>query len=345
MDDVARSSSADRDELFTLSASARGLPKPIIEKDFWVCWILARLFGLPDPPAGLVFKGGTSLSKIWGLIDRFSEDVDLSIDRADLGFAGQDDPKNIPSKKKRQEQLDALAAACAAAVQNEFRPKLEQAIAASLGTAPGEGWQLVLDPDDQQALRFQYPASAPSGPDAVETYVRPFVKLEMGARSEPWPSHTATIKPFAAEDVPRAFSIPSCNVMAVDAERTLWEKVTILHRWHHAGPDRHLRDRQSRHYYDVYRIAASSIGTNALGNLDLLRAVARHADEFFPQAWARYGEAVPGTLRLIPPPEKIRELEKDYGVMREEMIYGDAPSLDEILEGLRRFEEMINAQG
>src|SRR5947209_767587 len=160
MDDVARLPLADRIDLFAVTARRRGLTTQIIEKDFWVCWTLKRLFTLPDPPAGLIFKGGTSLSKAYGAIERFSEDVDLSFQRADLGFGGENDPAAASSGKQRTRRLDELAAACNAMVRGQLRPRLEAAFAAALQTAPGpETWQLALDADDAdgQTLVFHYP--------------------------------------------------------------------------------------------------------------------------------------------------------------------------------------------
>ena len=107
MDDVARLPAADLADLFVVTGTGRGLTAEMIEKDFWVCWTLKRLFTLPDPPAGLLFKGGTSLSKVFGLIERFSEDVDLSFDRAGLGFGGERDPLNARTSKRRKHGLEA----------------------------------------------------------------------------------------------------------------------------------------------------------------------------------------------------------------------------------------------
>ena len=129
----------------------------------------------------------------------------------------------------------------------------------------------------------------------------------------------------------------------VTAERTFWEKATILHMWYHAEPGKKLGDRQSRHYYDVARLYERGIGEKALNDLDLLRAVSRHKTVFFARAWAKFHEAVPGTLRLVPPTERLAELERDYQKMREEMIFGDAPPLERILEVLRTIEQRVNS--
>lgn len=112
MDDVARLPATDRADLFTAAARRRGLTAAIIEKDFWVCWTLNRVFTLADPPAGLLFKGGTSLSKVFGVIERFSKDVDLSFDRAGLGFGGDSDLLNAPTGKHLKHGLEALGEVC-----------------------------------------------------------------------------------------------------------------------------------------------------------------------------------------------------------------------------------------
>src|ERR1700675_2269675 len=124
MDDVARLPAGDRADLFSATAGKRGLRQEIIEKDFWVCWSLKRLFLLPDPPAGFIFKGGTSLSKVFNAIERFSEDVDLSFDRAGLGFGGASDPLNATTGKRRKQGLEALTEACQRAIQERLLPQL-----------------------------------------------------------------------------------------------------------------------------------------------------------------------------------------------------------------------------
>jgi hypothetical protein len=342
MNEVARLSPADRADLFRASAERRALNPVVIEKDFWVCWVLKQLFTLPEPPAGLVFKGGTSLSKVFNAIERFSEDVDLSFDRGDLGFGGAADPSSASSRKKQQGRVKDLVAACAAMIREQFLPRLDTAFTEALGTAPGDQWRLEIDADDaeQQTVLFHYPQIA-SASAASAAYLRPFVRLEMGARGEHWPSQQAPIRPYAAEDFPDVFATPACTVKVVAVERTFWEKATILHMWHHAPGDKPLGLRQSRHYYDVCRLHQTGVGAAAIADLDLLRNVARHKRVFFASAWAKFDEAVPGTLRLVPPPFRIAELQRDYGLMRE-MIFGDVPSPAAILDTLRAIETQVN---
>ena len=341
MDDFARQKPGDRADLFATVAARRGLNAAIVEKDFWVCWTLRRLFTLENPPAGLLFKGGTSLSKVFKVIERFSEDIDLSFNRVDLGFGGTGDPAVAHSGKQRQKSLDALTQTCRHIIRDVFLPRLRAAFRAAL---PEErAWKLEIadDDPDQQTIVFQYPAGLAQASAAVPAYVRPVVRMELGARSEHWPATMGEVVPYAAEDFPDLFRTRTSTVHVLAAERTYWEKATILHMWHHAPADKSLRDRQSRHYYDLVRMYQHGIGREAMKNTDLLLKVAEHKSVFFASAAARYAEARPGTLRLVPPESRFAELRRDYQSMQE-MIFGEMPSFDELMKTLREIEAAIN---
>jgi len=342
MDDVARLPIADRTDLFVATAGRRALTAAIIEKDFWVCWTLKRIFTLPDPPAGLLFKGGTSLSKVFGVIERFSEDVDLSFDRAGLGFGGESDPLNATSGKRRKQGLEALTETCQRVIRERLRPQLLAAFGDALGEPPSVTWGLELDEDDPagQTLLFRYPAENRSRA-AEPAYIRPVVRLEIGARSDHWPVVEASVTSYAAEAFPGVFKEAGGKVRVLAGERTFWEKATVLHMWHHAPAEKKFRDQQSRHYYDVVRLYEHKLGKAAVRDTDLLLKVARHKEVFFPAAWARYAEAKPGTLRLVPPDARLPELEQDYHNMRE-MIFGEPPTFEHLIDVLREIEREIN---
>jgi hypothetical protein len=193
MDSVAISSKEDRQALFGETGAALGVANTIAEKDFWVCWTLKRLFELQteDVPT-LVFKGGTSLSKAFDAIRRFSEDIDLSIDRAYLGYTGDRDPEQPDLSRKAADKLiDALTADVETYLRDKLRPALLKSFTAQLGESGAVGWSLEIDPEDPQTLIFHYPTSL-SGEDYADmTYVTPRVKLEFGARGDPWPHRRA----------------------------------------------------------------------------------------------------------------------------------------------------------
>ena len=344
MDEVARWSAGDRADLFTAVAEQRGdMIAAMVEKDFWVCWTLRRLFTLPKAPAGLLFKGGTSLSKAFNATGRFSEDVDLSFDRVDLGFGGERDPARAASKKQAKQRLKSLKEVCQSVIRDGFVPQLAAVIGEALRDSAQRTWKIEIDPEDRdsQTVLFRYPTGlAPHGPLA-STYIPPLVRLEMGARSDHWPAENATIVSYAAEQFPAQFQAPRCVVRVLAAERTFWEKATILHAWYHTRPDKPLRGRQSRHYYDLVKLFEAGIGAYALERLDLLAAVAAHKTVFFADSAAKYDEAQPGSLRLVPPKSRQTELREDYRKMRE-MIFGEPPSFEHLLEVLADMERRIN---
>ena len=149
----------ERELYFQSAADISKIPFPIIEKDYWVVWILEQLFALPDLKSHLTFKGGTSLSKVFGIIDRFSEDVDVSIEREFLGFGDSQDPEKTPSKKKQRAILEDLSRACSKYVHNKMCADLKIRIAEKFGTT--EGWEIAIDTEDldAQTLFFEYPRS------------------------------------------------------------------------------------------------------------------------------------------------------------------------------------------
>jgi hypothetical protein len=344
MDDMARWPAADRADLFTVVASQRGdMSAEIVEKDFWVCWILRRLFTLTDAPAGMIFKGGTSLSKAFHAIGRFSEDVDLSFDRANLGFGGDNDPGRASSKKQAKQRLKMLKEACQTLIRHQFLPRLADTIGAALDDPGQRSWKLETDEEDPdaQTVLFHYASGFATGGSLGAAYLPPVVRLEMGARSDHWPAETATVIPYAAEHFPARFQNPKSTVRVLAAERTFWEKATILHAWHHARPDKPLRDRQSRHYYDLVKLYEAGIGPRAIQRLDLLTAVAAHKAIFFADPAAKYDEAKPGSLRLVPPASRHAELRADYGKMQE-MIFGEPPTFEHLLAMLTDIQQQIN---
>ncbi|MCB4756536.1 MAG: nucleotidyl transferase AbiEii/AbiGii toxin family protein [Elusimicrobia bacterium] len=345
MDEIARFPAQDRADLFQTAASIRGDMRPaLIEKDFWVCWTLQRLFTLDNSPAGLVFKGGTSLSKVYQAIDRFSEDMDLSFDRNALGFGGDKDPASAPTRSQSAKRLEKLSAACRGMIRTQFLPQLETTFGKALGVAPSTGtWRVEMDPDDpdQQTLPFHYPAGIAEREVSLPRYSRPTVRLELGARGEQWPAEWAPVTPYAAQAVPKPFTNPSCRVKALAAERTFWEKATILHMLYYLPSGKRLPERQSRHYYDLAKLYEKEPGKRAATDFSLLKSVTEHKSIFFASTAARYDLAVPSSLKLVPPSSRIKELENDYAKMRE-MIFGAPPPFEELMAVVGDIERRIN---
>lgn len=340
MDKFIQLKPEDRRTAFVQAAAARQLSPEIVEKDFWVCWTLKELFRLPTIGEHLIFKGGTSLSKVFKVIERFSEDIDVSIDRAFLGFGGANEPEAGGSNKEKQRRIEALKTACQQKIANELNPALEQVIGTKL--RKDDSWRLrpdATDPD-QQTLLFDYPSAIPA---AGGGYVRQMVKIEMGARADHWPCEAKSVTPYVAEELPQAFQESQCAVKVLSVERTFWEKATILHAEFHRPADKAMPERFSRHYCDFYEMVRRGVGASAVAKLDLLARVAQHKNLFFKTSWARYNEAIKGTLRVMTPEHRLKALRDDYAKMQQ-MFFGEPPAFDDILSLLRRWESEFNQQ-
>ena len=332
----------DRRDVFEAAASRLDTLPGYVEKDYWVCLALDALYNmLPDGHPNLLFKGGTSLSKAFGLINRFSEDIDLVVYRDGLGFEGERDPTvagNL-SNKRRSALFEELRRACSGYIFGDLQTALTgliDEIMAGCCVGPDE------DDVDGQTLFIEYPTLYPSSDVA---YVAPRVRIEAGAKSALDPNLRCTITPYIADELPDwSFDVGDIRVIA--PERTYWEKLLILHGVHCGYRDtRRLpadRDRISRHYYDVAMITATETGSSALSNIDLLDAVRDHNLIAFRQTWKRFEEAVPGLVRLVPQPELRSVIERDYGAMQG-MILGDVPDFRWVMEQLQTAEAAINS--
>ena len=333
---------ASRRDAFVISADRRGLLPLVIEKDFWVCWTLERLFGLPDFGGHLLFKGGTSLSKVYGAIQRFSEDIDLSLSRAfveqraDVRLA---DPMRAESNTQRKQWTARLVVAFQQVVTDRLLPALHADITAHLGgEGPAEaGWTLTQDARDPGTFHFAYPRAVLDD----LPYVRPEVKIELGGRSDDWPAEERTVTAYVAQDLPalRPGAIP---VRALAARRTFWEKATLLHAEFHRPAAGSPGERLSRHHSDLAQLARTEAGAEALADLGLLDQVRRHKIAFYTSPWARYETARPSTLRLVPPPERLERLRADYRSMGT-LFFGPPLPFDALMREIAALEARINA--
>jgi hypothetical protein len=338
LNSIARMQGHERAELFGETAARKGIADAIVEKDFWVCWMLQQLFSIDTLKGRLLFKGGTSLSKVFHAINRFSEDIDLAVDYVALGFTGERDPRQDGiSTSKRNKILAEMMNACQLYIGTEFIQAVDKRCREILG-AP-DAWSLGVSETDPNVVRFRYPGSG--GKTLV--YVPPQVVLELGTHAEFVPHDRFSIRSFAAEEFPDVVTDGDVDVVALLAKRTFWEKATILHQEYHRAPEKLLPERYSRHYYDLSMLAQSQIRAEALGDFTLLADVVKHKETFYPSAWAQYELARPGTLRLVPKAEWMAALERDYKNMGI-MIFAEPPPFAGIIETLGRLEEDINRQ-
>ena len=331
----------DEQRLYFEQAQSRlGLPPASIEKDFWVCWTLWKLFNLPEYGKSLVFKGGTSLSKGWDLIKRFSEDIDVVVNRDSLGFGGGKSPDKAPSGKQRKARLKELKKTCHEHIHSKLRPAIEQCF---METIPADlKWSLDIAPPDEdadgQTLLFQYPGNL----TGISTYLRPQVKIELGARSDVWPTEQPLIQPYLVEAFPLIFEIDKFTVQAVAPERTFWEKAMLLHEETYRPADKPRKAPLARHYYDLWCLIQKGVANRAIQNLELFTSVAEHRSVFFNQNWVDYDTIQRGSLRLVPGDDQIAAWRQDYQSMQNEMFFGTVPDFYEIMRVVGDFQNMFN---
>lgn len=343
MDKIALLPTRDRTALFGETGASRGVADTIIEKDFWVCWTLRRLFERPADTPTLVFKGGTSLSKAFNAIRRFSEDIDLSFDRADLGYTGNRDPEKAGlSRKKVGQLIDDLVRDVELHIAEKLLPTLHASIVRQLGEPADGGWSLEIDPADAQTMNFHYPTALATAEYESMGYITPRVKLELGARGDPWPTEQRVIRPYAAEDFPDFFENPDSTVVVLSARRTFWEKATALHAEAHRPAQSSTPQYFSRHYYDLAMLIDTDEGKAAATDFKLLMQVANHKATFFRSSWASYETACPGTLRLLPDQARIKDLRADYKAMAPMMFDDKPPSFDDIIAKIATLQDRIN---
>lgn len=330
---------------FDTTAARLGTTSQNVEKDFWVCWTLDALFnGFADGGPRLLFKGGTSLSKGFGLISRFSEDIDVTVFRGDIGASATIAELEALSGKKRKARLDAIRDACQTHIHGPLRAALSEILsnrltAAGLDPKAAHVEQDETDPDGQTLLVW-YPATTPHS-----DYVRAAIKIESGAKSALDPHREVPIKPYVDDDLP-SLDLTVAAVRTVEPERTFWDKVVILHglrRWFdRRGELKAGGQRVSRHYYDVHRLMQTPVGTTALTDANLGADCVAHARMFFNRSDFDLGSAAPGSFALTPHEGMVDQLRIDYRAMTG-MIFGDPPKFEDVLATVAALEKRLNA--
>jgi len=324
MDKVANLPEENRNELFSETARQMQTTNAIVEKDFWVVWTLDKLFSDDRLKKILMFKGGTSLSKVFDLIGRFSEDIDLILDwellTGENPYAERS--KNKQTKFNAQVNEDAKKY-----IADELLPIVSEILEPHCNCK--------IDENDGFSINIQYPSlfSDPA--------LRPQILLEIDPLASWSPFSTYEISSFVAQKFPEHFKSHTCQVSTIVAERTFWEKATILHQEANRAEDKKIPLRHSRHYYDLAMMATSDVKEKALSNLELLEGVVAFKQRFYSSAWAKYEDAKTGTLKLLPPEFRYKELKADYASMRN-MIFDKYIEFDEIISILKDLEDEIN---
>ena len=292
MKEVAKLQIKDRMELFQATAISMGMQPNAIEKDFWVCFMLDHLFHDCKYKNAFVFKGGTSLSKSYHVIERFSEDIDLILDWRKI-MNDEVNPWEERSKTKQDLFNKQINSEAAKFYKEELIPQLNSEMKEKLGD--GE-WM---------------------------------------------PSHETIVTPFAAEKYPDIFSQKDTSVLTIDVERTFWEKLTILHKIANFPEGKPLPARYARHLYDVYNMGNSWVKERAYKRKELLEKDVVFKQKFYYVKGAHYETATLSSIELLPKEAVLNALKEDYQAMRN-MIYGNIPEFEEILEFLEKLQEEVH---
>jgi len=328
MNSVANLPVEQRNEIFTETARIMKTTNAIVEKDFWVVWTLNKLFSENRLNKILMFKGGTSLSKVFNLIGRFSEDIDLILDWREVTSTNPlDDLASKTQQVKFNTQINENAKVY---IKEQLLPIISDIL------SPKCNCEFDVDEKGNYFVNINYPSVF------KDEALRPKILLEIGPLASWLPCATFEVTPFAAIEFPHLFEEATCSVNAVVAKRTFWEKATILHQEANRSEDKKIPLRHSRHYYDLAQMAKSAAKDEALQDLQLLEDVVIFKQKFYMSAWAKYEKAKVGTFKILPPEFRYQELKSDYVSMRS-MIFDKYLEFEEIIEILKQLEEEINS--
>lgn len=324
MNDLKKFPDVEKRAIFTEISNELGIRPDMIEKDFWVSWVLNQLFADKKLSAIFLFKGGTSLSKSFNIIERFSEDIDLLLDLSEVADAG-----DTFDKERSRNALDSfkskVAKRTAAYIAEVLYPRIQNIL--------GEHCQVEISDQSPCDLYINYPG-------VWETsYIRSNIKLEIGAFAKGTPFAPSLIQSYIADKIPALKENP-VPVPTVSAVRTFWEKATILHYLHCLPEDRPIPTRHSRHFYDVYMLGHSPYKKEAFKNSGLLSEIIDFDRRFYPKRGIDYDSMNLHTISLSPQKRLEESLSDDYDAMKE-MIFGKLPSWAEISEYVLSLENEI----
>ena len=307
-------------ELFEQLSYKTGIVPQAIEKDAWVTLALRMLF-TSEIAKYLTFKGGTSLSKVYGLINRFSEDIDISINREFLGFKGDLTKGEIRKLRRKSHDFtlnDMTKIIREQLTKYQINPNLYEIVVENT----------KISDQDPETIKINYKSVF----SEIE-YIPQRVLIEIGARSSSEPFEAKSVNSIIDENFPDLpISEKPFSVNVIKPEKTLLEKMILLHEEFTKPIEKIRHFRMSRHYYDIAQIIVTDYGKNALQDKKLFGQIIRHREKYTPIKTVDYSKLTIETLKLFPN-EKVLELyKKDYKQMKESMIYGKKPNFEEILE-------------
>ncbi len=328
---IAKLDERNRDAIFTKYAYDSKLNKAIVEKDFWVTLILDYLFHKSQYKEYFIFKGGTSLSKCFHLIQRFSEDIDLILK---WNILTDDDP----NKERSNRQQDMYNKNINLLAQSFIKEKLVPAMVLDFHDI-NKDIKIVIDENDGQIVNLYYPRLY----DPTEAGILKYIRLEIGPLAALSPTDNIEISPMISEMKLPIMNQFNTKVETVLPQRTFWEKILILHQESHRPMDKKTPKRYSRHYFDIVKISMSKYKDIAYNDLMLLTNVREFKKKFYPVGWAQYDLAKPGTFKLVPSKERIKELSLDFLEMKEMLNNNEFEAFEELIDKIKLIEKEINS--
>ncbi|MFZ9847615.1 MAG: nucleotidyl transferase AbiEii/AbiGii toxin family protein [Flavobacteriales bacterium] len=318
---------ARRIEILQTASGLKGIPVDAIEKDWWVTATLKAVFELPVAEH-MVFKGGTSLSKAWGVIQRFSEDIDLAVSRDFLGFSGTLSNEKVKALKKASCQYVSVN------LLADLETQMEK-----MGI-PADQFKIEAqelkdnesDRDPQQLNVFYKSIVSQSG------YLKDKVVIEVGARSELEPSEIRTITTLISEAIPAFKTDLTFDVLTVHPKRTFLEKLFLLHEEFQKPASKMRHYRMSRHLYDLEKLMDTAFGKEALDDTELYDSIIKHRQKFTPIKGIDYEKHQAKTLDFIPPSDVLSLWEDDYKLMVGAMIYGNSLRFEQLLARMKELK-------
>ena len=317
--------------VLTQAANKTGLPVQAVEKDLWVTVVLQMVFALPVANH-LVFKGGTSLSTVWKVIRRFSEDIDLAIDPSIWGFEGD----------LTKKQIKRLRKASSIFVRDELCLSLKGVVSE---TGMEKWLQVEADPDGEGDGTYPEPRVIHVRYKSLFNenlpYLHSEVKLEVGARSLLEPTAKAAVTSVIEDVLPISTTIKQVMIPTALAEKTFLEKAFLLHELFSAQSSKEA-NRKSRHLYDLAQIMNTDIAARAIADDNLWNTIHHHRELFTSMSGVDYTPDIRKRIRLLPPDDVIDNWRSDYKDMQSSMIYGEKPTFTELMKKMRELENLFH---
>jgi len=328
--------SSDERNLYCRQAAERmeiPLPAAVIEKDFWVCWTLNLLNEIPELKGNITFKGGTSLSKAWGLIERFSEDIDIAINRKVFGQEPPHGAENAISNTQRKSRLEELEDKSAKFIKEVLLPILHEKITVHLN--PADFTLRLIEKGNEGNIEFEYPGTLKNELGGL----LPVVLIELVPRADEIPNEERKITPIIYEVFEDLLGEGSFNISTLTPERTFLEKLLFIHETlegFNKGSER-----KSRHYYDLLKLYKAGVFERIKNNRELLQMVVEHRQTFFRYNTLDYTGILSNGVRVLPKKESWTDWRGDY-TRTAVMIYNNIPSFEELMSFAEQLENEFN---